>query len=160
MALKSAFYLLLKDTVATQADDFHRKASPVNLSAGHLCFSKCIKSSHEREELSSCEIKNVNLPFKHHLFVRINESEFNLLLPIKSLADRINIAAEKNFFKNCIKIYELFSRLPSIEVYALISSASESLDESYGLVRYIGPIPQQSGFWFGVELPFVSIIIK
>ena len=151
MALTTDFYLLLKDAFALRTDDIQNPSVPVV--AGHLWFS--VRS--EGQELKSCEVSNVTMAFKKHFFEKLNEAEFNLLLPIQSLADRINIAAEKNFFKNCIKIYELFSRLPSIEVYALISSSTDNLDESYGLVRYIGLLPQLRGFWFGVELPFVSV---
>ena len=148
--MSSEFFLLLKEAFATCTDN--NQFSSVPVAAGHLWFS----SSSTNKQIKSCETSNLSITFQKSIFEKINEAEFNLLFPIQSFTDRINIAAEKNFFKNCVKIFELFKRLPSIEVYALISSFSDGLDEGYGLVRYIGPLPQLRGYWFGIELPFVS----
>jgi hypothetical protein len=78
---------------------------------------------------------------------RIDEEEAKLLLPIQSAAYRLNLFKDKSLLKNGKKI-----TLGSYVYVKVRSVGGASKQELRGIVRYKGPLPKESGTWFGVEL--------
>jgi hypothetical protein len=78
---------------------------------------------------------------------RIDEEEAKLLLPIQSAAYRLNLFKDKSLLKNGKKM-----TLGSYVDVKVRSVGGASKQELRGIVRYKGPLPKESGTWFGVEL--------
>ena len=72
---------------------------------------------------------------------RISKKEAKLLLPISTMGDRFKLLNNKSLLKNGKKM------ILGSYVYVTVSK-----QELQGIVRYKGPLRNEFGTWFGVEL--------
>ena len=153
-------YLLLEDVKA------HRKAfswnplAPVSYVDGDIYRGTLLEDLTEAEAKATQQYFTVPLNYKTYpddtlrLFckpeqvLQLNETQFNLLLGVKSTS-------------NCYKALNILNWVEKLKVgYGVYVTIPNIHNPVRGVVRYVGSLPDEEGTKFGIEMLVSQVYIK